>query len=205
MIKNIIFDMGNVLIKFDPEFFIHRVGVSDENDVQILMREIYKSVEWSMMDRGTLSDQEASEIMIKRIPEHLRQYVSKLTYQWDRPILPIEGAEELLRELKTNGYNLYLLSNASVNQKNYWLNIPGSEYFDGVVVSSYIGLVKPQPEIFKYILDKYNLEADECVFIDDSTLNVEGATYSGLKGIVFHNDYKEVREKLINLGVNVTE
>lgn len=205
MIKNIVFDMGKVLIQFDPEYFIRRIGITDENDIQILLREIYKSIEWSMMDRGTLTDQEACEIMSKRIPEHLRQYVPKLTYEWDRPIVPIEGAERLVRELKASGYDLYLLSNASVHQKNYWPNIPGNECFTGTVVSSYIGLVKPQPEIYKYILDKYNLKADECVFIDDSTLNVEGAVFSGLKGIVFHDDYNEVREKLIELGVNVSK
>ena len=205
MIKNIIFDMGKVLIQFDPYYFIRRIGITNENDTEILMREIYKSVEWSMMDRGTLTDQEACEIMIKRIPEHLRQYAPKLIYEWDRPIVSIDGAEELIRELKTNGYNLYLLSNASVHQKDFWPNIPGSECFSGTVVSSYIGLVKPQPEIYKHILDKYKLKGEESVFIDDSTLNVEGAIYSGINGIVFHNDYKEVREKLIVLGVNVSK
>lgn len=205
MIKNIIFDMGQVLIKFDPEYFIKRVGITDQNDIKIIMREVYKSLEWSMMDRGTLTDQEACEIMIKRIPEHLRQYIPKLTYEWERPIMPIEGSEKLVKELKENGYNIYLLSNASLNQKNYWNDIPASKYFDGTVVSSYINLVKPQPEIFKHLLEKFNLKPDECVFLDDSTLNVEGAVYSGLHGIVFHGDYQEVREKLIELGVNVTK
>lgn len=205
MIKNIIFDMGQVLIQFDPKLFINRVGIHDEEDIDILMREVYKSLEWSLMDRGTLTDQQASEIMEKRIPEHLRPYVSKLTYEWDRPIIPIPGAEELIKELKDNGYNIYLLSNASVNQKNYWPNVPGSQYFDGTVVSSYIHLVKPQPEIYKYTLDKFNLKADECIFIDDSTLNVEGAVYCGLNGIVFHGDYKEIRTKLIEYGVIINK
>ena len=204
MIKNIVFDMGQVLIKFDPEYFIKRVGVIDPEDTRILMREIYQSVEWAMMDRGTLSDEEACKIMIKRVPDHLKQYVPKLTYEWDRPLMPVEGAEQLIRELKANGYNMYLLSNASLNQKKYWNDIPGSDCFSGTVVSSYVKLVKPQPEIFKYVLNKFGLVADECVFIDDATFNVEGAIYSGLHGIVFHGDYKEVREKLVALGVNVT-
>ena len=204
MIKNIIFDMGQVLIKFDPDYFIARAGITDKNDIEILKREIYKSLEWSMMDRGTLSDEEASKIMEDRVPTHLKQYVSKLTCQWDRPIVPIPGAEELIRELKANNYCIYLLSNASLNQKKYWNDIPGSDCFDGTVVSSYIHLVKPQLEIYKHVLDKYNLKAEECVFIDDSTLNVEGAVYSGLKGIVFHGDYKEIREKLVSLGVNIS-
>lgn len=203
MIKNIIFDMGKVLIDFDPLTFIKREGISDKNDIEIILREIYKSVEWSMMDRGSLTEEEASKIMEKRVPDHLKAYVKKLTYNWDRPIIPIVGAKDLVKELKENGYNLYLLSNAGYKQKEYWPRVPGSEYFDGTVISSYIKLVKPELEIYRYTLDKFNLKKEECVFIDDSTLNVEGAIYLGLKGIVFHGDFNEVREKLIELGVNV--
>lgn len=205
MIKNIIFDMGQVLISFIPEYFIERVGVTDKKDKEILLREVYKSAEWPMMDRGTLTDEEAGEIMASRVPKHLKEKVKLLTCDWNRPIIPIEGAKELVKELKDNGYNIYLLSNASLNQKNYWPRIPGSEFFDGVVVSSYVKLVKPQPEIYKYTLDKFSLKADECVFIDDAPINIEAAIYSGLHGIVFHGDFKEVREKLIKLGVNVAD
>lgn len=205
MIKNIIFDMGGVLLYFDPITFIRRVGITDEDDTKTIIREVYKSVEWSMMDRGTLREDEACKIMEKRVKDHLKPYISKLTNEWDRPIIPVSGAKELLKELKDSGYKIYLLSNACYNQKNYWPRVPGNEYFDGQVVSCYIGLVKPQPEIYKYTLDKFGLKADECVFIDDSTLNVEGAIYSGLKGIVFHDDYNEVRQKLIEFGVNVSK
>lgn len=205
MIKNIIFDMGQVLIKFDPDVFIDRVGIKDPKDIEILKREVYKSKEWSMMDRGSLTDEEACNIMTQRVPDHLKQSVRKLTCEWDRPIIPIDGAKELVKELKDNGYKIYLLSNASLNQKNYWPNIPGSEYFDGTLVSSTIKLVKPQPEIYEYMLNKFNLNKDECVFIDDSTQNIEASEYVGIKGIVFHFDYDEVRRKLIEYGVNVKQ
>lgn len=203
MIKNIIFDMGQVLIKFDPDMFIERIGVTNPEDKKVLFREIYKSVEWSMMDRGSLTDQEAANLMIKRIPDHLKDKVAKLTYEWDRPIVPIDGAYELIKELKENGYKIYLLSNASLNQKNYWPNIPGYELFDGRIVSAEIKHVKPEHEIYEYLLKEYNLKADECMFIDDSTLNVEAAVYAGLHGVVFHGDYKEVREKFIENGIKV--
>lgn len=205
MIKNIIFDMGQVLVKFDTDVFIKRVGIEDPKDKEIIMREVYKSVEWSMMDRGTLTDEEAAKIMEERVPTHLKDKVRLLTCEWDRPIIPIEGMKELVKELKDNGYNIYLLSNASYNQKNYWPNVPGNEYFDGTVVSAYVKLVKPQPEIFKYTLDKFGLKAEESLFIDDATLNVEGAIYTGLKGIVFHGDVIELREKLASMGVKISK
>ena len=205
MIKNIIFDMGQVLVKFDTDVFIKRVGIEDPKDKEIIMREVYKSVEWSMMDRGTLTDEEAAKIMEERVPTHLKDKVRLLTCEWDRPIIPIEGMKELVKELKDNGYNIYLLSNASYNQKNYWPNVPGNEYFDGTVVSAYVKLVKPQPEIFKYTLDKFGLKAEESLFIDDATLNVEGAIFTGLKGIVFHGDVIELREKLASMGVKISK
>ena len=154
MIKNIIFDMGQVLLKFDTNEFIKRAGIDNPKDKEIVMREIYNSVEWSMMDRGILTDEEACELMKAKVPEHLKDKVKALAYDWPNPIIPIEGTKELIKELKDNGYKIYLLSNASFNQTNYWPNVPGSEYFDGVVVSAYVNLVKPQPEIYKYILEK---------------------------------------------------
>jgi len=205
MIKTIIFDMGQVLIRFDPNFFIERAGITDTEDKELLMREIYRSLEWAMMDRGTLTPEQACLIMQERVPEHLKGVVKQLTCEWERPIIPIQGAKDLIKELKDKGYKLYLLSNAASNQSDYWKRVPGNEYFDGVVVSCFCGLVKPQPELFKLTLDKFNLKADECVFIDDSTLNCEGAVFSGLHAIVFHNDYQEIRKKLIALGVDVHE
>lgn len=204
MIKNIIFDMGQVLIKFDPDYFIDRVGVDSPIDKIILMREVFKSVEWSMMDRGTFDEKEALRRMYARLPEHLRDVATQLTCDWPKMAPQIDGSYELIEELKNNGYKIYLLSNASVSQKDYWKDIPCSKFFDGTVVSSYINLVKPQQEIYKHILDKFSLKADESIFIDDSTLNVEGAIYYGMKGIVFHGDYQEVRDKLIENGVNIS-
>jgi len=205
MIKNIIFDMGQVLLKFDPDFFIERAGINDKEDKEILIREIYKSLEWSRMDRGSLSPKEAAQIMEARVPEHLKGVVKELTCEWDRPIIPIQGSLELVKELKEKGYKLFLLSNAASNQPDYWVRYKGYEYFDDTIVSCFYNLVKPQPEIFKLALDKFNIKADETIFIDDSTVNCEGAYFSGIQPIVFHGDYQETRKKLIEFGVNVHE
>lgn len=205
MIKNIIFDMGNVLIYFDRALFLDKAGVTDPNDREILLREIYLSLEWSMMDRGTLTDAQASAIFEERLPEHLKKYASALTEKWDRPIFPIPGMEDVVRELKSSGYGIYLLSNASYHQHDYWDEIPASELFDGTMISADVHLVKPQPEIFLLFCSRFGLRPEECVFIDDSTPNVEGAVFSGLNGIVFHNDSSELRRKLSALGVKIEQ
>lgn len=201
MIKNIVFDMGNVLIKFDRDIFLDKIEAFGE-DREILMREVYLSLEWSMMDRGSLTDEQAAERMRRRVPERLHKYVNALTFEWERPILPIDGMEELVRELKAKGYHIFLLSNASLRQHDYWPLVPAAECFEDTVISADVKLVKPQPEIYLYAMYKFGARPEESVFIDDTGPNVEGAVYSGLHGIVFHGSTEELREKLRELGVD---
>ena len=201
MIKNIIFDMGNVLIKFDRSIFLDKIGASGE-DRETLLREVFLSLEWSMMDRGSLTEEQAMERMCRRVPERLHKAVRALTSEWDRPILPIDGMEELVRELKAKGYHIFLISNASYRQHEYWPLIPGYECFEDTVISADVKLIKPQPEIYLYAMYKFGIRPEESVFIDDAGPNVEGAVYSGLRGIVFHGDTGELREKLRELGVD---
>lgn len=153
------------------------------------------------MDRGSLTDEEAAEIIASRVPERLHETVHRLVNEWDRPILPVPGMEELVRELKRNGYGIYLLSNASVRQPVYWQNVPVKDCFDGTLISAEEHLVKPQPEIYDLLCKRFSLKKEECVFIDDSTPNAEGAFFTGISAIVFHDDVKELRRKLRELDV----
>lgn len=202
MIKNIVFDMGNVIIRFDPELFMVRLGLAEE-DRRLLKRELFVSLEWSRMDRGSLTDEEAAEIVCRRVPERLHDAVRRLVGMWDRPILPVEGMYELVEELRGMGYGIYLLSNASFRQHDYWPRVPASKFFDGALISADVKLVKPQPEIYRLLCDKFSLVPEECVFIDDSTSNAEGAYFCGINALVFHGDAHEMRLKLNELGVKV--
>ena len=202
MIKNIVFDMGNVIIRFDPELFMSRLGLAEE-DRRLLKRELFVSLEWSRMDRGSLTDEEAAEIVCRRVPERLHDAVRRLVGMWDRPILPVEGMYELVEELRDMGYGIYLLSNASFRQHDYWPRVPASKFFDGTLISADVKLVKHQPEIYRLLCDKFSLVPEECVFIDDSTSNAEGAYFCGINALVFHGDAHEMRLKLNELGVKV--
>lgn len=204
MIRNIVFDMGGVLIRFDRDFFMERLGVSEE-DKRLLMREVFLAPEWVMMDRGILTDRQAGEIMCARIPERLHKAVWKLVTFWDRPILEIEGMYELVEEVKGLGYGVYLLSNASIRQHDYWPRVPASRFFDGTLVSADVKLVKPMPEIYEKLLSTFDLDRDECFFIDDSTANVEAALYVGMHGTVFFEDMTRLRGELRRAGVPVKE
>ena len=204
MIKNILFDMGNVLIHFDRRVFLDRLDISEE-DKQLLLREVFLSVEWVQMDRGTLSEETAEPLMCQRLPEHLHDAVHQLVSCWDEPMLPVAGMAELVQELKENGYGIYLLSNASVRQHEYWPQIPGWQFFDGKIISADEKVMKPHPDYYLRALEKFSLIPRECFFIDDVPANIEGALYCGIPGTVFHKDVTLLRRQLRAAGVDVTE
>lgn len=201
MIRNIVFDMGGVLIHFRPDHFIRRLGITDEADRELLGRQVFRSVEWPGMDWGLLTDEEAAASICRRVPERLHGAVRSLVLEWDRPIEPVEGMDELVRELKESGYRLYLLSNASCRHPDYWPRVPASRYFDGVMVSCFVKTVKPQPEIYGMLCETFGLRAEECFFVDDLPVNVVGACKSGFSGAVFHGDVEELRAELRRAGI----
>ena len=204
MIRHILFDMGQVLIRFDQRFFIRRLGIDGE-DMELLMREIFRSVEWVQMDRGTIREEEAFRRISARLPERLHEAAGKLIAMWDRPILPIPGMYELIEELKQKGYGIYLLSNASLRQHEYWPRVPASRFFDGTIISADEKIMKPHPDYFRRAMEKFGLLPQECFFVDDQPANVEGALFCGISGAVFHNDAGLLRRAMREAGIPVKE
>ncbi len=204
-IKNIIFDLGSVLIRFDRQTFLDRHAADcTPAERTLLERETYLSAEWIMQDRGTHVPAETAQIVCGRVPEKLHAAVRGLVCRWYDDILPIEGMSGLVGELKENGYKIFLLSNAAKDFPEYWDRIPGHEYFDDWCVSAFEGFIKPQPEIYRRALDKFGILASQSLFIDDVTANIEGALNAGMQGIVFHDDPQELREKLHKAGVRIS-
>ncbi len=203
MIKNIIFDMGQVLIHWRPFMFVQGFGLSQEEE-QLLTKEVFTNIEWPQLDRGTISDEEAILSINKRLPEKFHPFVEEIiTGWWKRPLVPMEGMEAVIKELKENGYRIYLLSNASLWLRTYFDRIPGAQYFDGHVVSSEEKLLKPQHEIYETLFERYKLVPEECFFIDDSPYNIEGAYMCGMPGAVFHGNVEELRYNMQNAGIRI--
>ena len=203
MIRNIIFDMGQVLIYFRHDVFIDRLEIPQE-ERPALLREVFNSVEWVQLDRGTATEEEATTSICRRLPQRLHGYVHELVFSWwQRPLLPVDGMEELIRELKEMGYGIYLLSNASGRLHQYFSRIPASKYFDGMIVSADWKLLKPQHEIYETLFRQYQLRPEECFFVDDLLLNVEGARYVGMDGTIFRDDVPRLRRELNQAGVPV--
>lgn len=200
MIQNVVFDMGKVLIQFDVEHYLSRFASTPE-DREMLRREVFRSVEWVQLDRGTVTDTQAAEAICRRLPEHLHQAVTDIFEQWHEDIPPLDGIYELASDLKGNGYKLYLLSNTSVRFHQFRKNIPALRFFDGELISADVGLLKPELEIYQRFFRQFSLDPAACVFIDDSPANIEASIRAGMPGVVYNDDARELREKLRALGV----
>ena len=204
MIKNIVFDMGNVLISFDAERYTARF-VPDPADYALIRRELFRSVEWIQMDRGTITDEEAVKAVCSRLPARLHQPVQDILDNWHQDIPPLDGIYELVKELKEKGYGIYLLSNTSSRFYSFRKNIPALRFFDGEFISADHHLVKPEPGIYQKFLAQFALDGSQCVFIDDVPLNVEGAVRCGIHGIVYHGSPDLLRQQLRQMGVDAAE
>ncbi len=188
--------MGGVLIDFNPQYFLNTI-LNNENDRKILMQEIFLAPEWKMMDNGDLDEQDMFDIVCKRIPEHLKDAAHYLIFHWNEIALKFEDVSDYIKELSNRGYKIYLLSNASHRLVNeYWVTIKGHEYFDGIVVSAFLHLLKPDKRIYEYLINKYELKPSECIFIDDSKKNVDAAISLGMKGIYHDKNASNLRNKL---------
>ena len=203
MIKNIVFDMGNVVIRFDPNYFLDRAGISDPADRKLVMNELFLSVEWAQMDAGSLNEETAEPLILPRFPERLRDTVRTLLYSWAYPREMVPGMAELISRLKSAGYGIYLLSNASVAQHDYWPRFPVSKLFVGKLISCDVKVIKPCHRIYELFTEKFALKPAECVFIDDSAANVAGAIACGWQGIVFHGSAEELEAKLRSMGIRL--
>ena len=191
MIRNIIFDLFGVIARFDTEgyYTVHGISPSDQ---QILQREVFLSLEFAMGDRGTISEEEAVDAICARVPEHLHEAVCDFIYRQNRAILPIPGMEELLHCLKGQGHHLFLLSNTSIAFHRFRAGIPGIELFDETLISADVGLVKPDPTIFRLACEQFGILPSESSFIDDTPINAEAAQYAGMRAYVFHGDVDEL-------------
>lgn len=201
MISNIVFDMGGVLIRWNPEDMLRQFDLTPE-EMALLNRELFKSVEWIQQDRGILSEDALLKAVCPRLPETLWEPVKALVLGWHQRFLsPMPNMAELVRELKENGYHIYLLSNASTALRSYFPRIPGSECFEGLLVSAEEKLLKPSHEIYERLYEKFGLNPAECWFIDDSPANVEGAICTGMQGSVFYGDVARLRRELNRAGI----
>lgn len=198
MVKNIIFDLGNVLIKYDPKTFIETY-VSEKNREQFISS-VFHSDEWQDLDRGTLSYEKAVEVFSERNPEEKIAVERLFKNNIQDALFPNMKNIEFVKRLKEENYKLYILSN--FHRESFEMiseKLEFEKFFDGKIVSCYCHLLKPEKEIYDLILGEYNLSPEETLFIDDTKANIEKAKELGIQVVhltSLEELEKKVREKL---------
>lgn len=190
--KNIILDMGNVLLDYDPEVILDQV-FDDKEEKDLIRRELFEGDEWIQGDLGYIANEQRYEGVSRRVPESLHEKLKACVEGWSICMVPLEGAKEFCEYVKGCGYGIYVLSNASTDFYNYFPKYFDLDFFDGIVISSEVHIVKPDVGIYQHLLEKYDLEAGECLFIDDRENNVEGARACGMQAYMFQGDFEEIK------------
>jgi epoxide hydrolase-like predicted phosphatase len=197
MIKNIVFDLGNVLISFRPSKYFDDKNYPETIKSKIIP-DIFGSKEWLMLDNGDISTSEAIEAIALKssLQKEEIAHIFKLRTEM---MFPLDQNVRMLPGLKKQGYRLYFLSNFPIDifeeiKTGYFF----FRYFDGGVISSEVKVSKPDRRIFEIFLEKYSLIAEECLFIDDIEINVRSAEGVGMKGLVTYGS-EEISKELMEV------
>ena len=203
MIKNIVFDMGQVLVSYVGNL-VCQIYIEDEQERKDVSTSVFASPEGVLLDMGVMPEEEALKKMQERLDtERKREQAEWCFWHWhEYNMKPKEGMEELVRWLKSMGYGIYLCSNASVRLlKCYKEVIPAIDCFDGILFSAEVQCLKPQKEMYGHLFDRFHLKPEECFFVDDLNLNIEGARRCGMEGYCFEDgDVGKLRTVLASLN-----
>jgi putative hydrolase of the HAD superfamily len=194
MIKNIIFDLGNVLISFRPSEYFDKKNYPGAIKATILT-DIFGSKEWLMLDNGDITTQEAIDAITKRSSLKKEEITHIFNLRTDL-MFPLDSNVKLLPKLKKHGFRLYFLSNFPLDifeevRTGYFF----FRYFDGGFISAEAKSSKPDPGIYRILMEKYSLLPEECLFIDDIEKNVKTAESIGMKGL-FTNGSLEISKDI---------
>lgn len=194
MIKNIILDIGDVLVSFRWRELMKELGFSEEQ-IKILSENMFATHYWSEWDRGYYTEEQVIAA-IKEKSIGLEQEVERFFEHKGELVNQFDYTEAWIKALKQRGYKVFLLSNYPISifeahAKETFTFLP---LVDGKVVSGYVKMIKPEPGIYKCLLETYQLKAEECVFIDDNKDNVQGAKEVGIRAIRFWNYDQAVSE-----------
>ena len=200
-VKNIIFDVGQVLVSYEWEEYLKSFHFPEEEE-KLIAEKVFKSQIWNERDRGLFPEE-----------EYLRQFLAALPAEYEEDVLQVLGesektigikdyAETWTSYLKSQGYHLYILSNYSqfMLERTRMNKMPFLKNMDGVIFSCEVKEVKPEPQIYKTLLTRFGLKPEESVFLDDRLENCEAARKLGIHAIQFH-DLKQAAKELEKLGV----
>lgn len=201
-IKNVVFDMGGVLIEYDARKSM--LKYFSPEDAETVLATLFETNYWSEWDRGAATAEQTAERVNSALPERMHAEMRRIILNWGDEMPYKPDTYELVKDLKRAGARLYLLSNVPQYFYEFRKTVPALEYFDGFVISSDYLMVKPDPGLYRVLFDKYSLDPRECVFIDDMRKNIETAEALGMTGCCFEDgDCERLRAALRGLGFDL--
>lgn len=203
MKKNIVFDVGNVLCRFEPEKMLALYGLNQE-EIDLAINEVFNSQGWLDCDRGLGTHSEILPAYMGKLNARTRKAVEDLTFDPHfevKHIVPDEKMADLVKSLKHRGFRIYILSNFAFGYRDFFPTVKAISYADGVFPSCDYKLMKPEQEIFKKFYEVFSLNPGECLFIDDNPANNKASIQSGMDSINFNvlfHSVEELSEKIEN-------
>lgn len=198
-IENIIFDVGNVLMRFGWEPYLQSFGFTKEKYERIADA-TFRSAVWNQRDTGILPEEEYVRQCVALAPEYEAD-IREVMRRTPECITPLDYADTWVKYLKEQGYHLYILSNYGHHMLDGTRHMMGFlKYMDGVVFSCDVQQIKPDRDIYETLINRYNLKPERCVFMDDREENCETAGRLGIHAIPFKN-LKQAAADLEKLGV----
>ena len=197
MIKNIVFDVGDVLVDFRYKDYMRDLGM-DEETVEFLSQNIVLTEFWHELDLGFRTNEEARVHFIGKYPE----YKDEINRFWEDPsdiVREYDYSAGLLQGLKDKGYGVYVLSNYPIEiSELHWPKFRFLPIADGFIISGYERMTKPSPEIYKLLESRFGIKLSECLFVDDRQVNIDGAEAVGMQAVLF-TGYDEIVKKFEEL------
>ena len=199
MIKNLVFDFGNVLIRYEPEYIVSQY-VTDPEDKGLLTEVLFDRLYWDPLDDGSITDEEVVTYSCARLPERLHSICREIYYNWGRHLPEMPGMWELVRRVKREyGVRIYLLSNIGSLFASFEHLFPIFDEMEDRIFSALVGHVKPDRDMFEYLIERTGIDPDETLFIDDAKRNIDGALAVGIKGYLFDGDASKLSDYLDGL------
>lgn len=194
-IQYIIFDMGNVLIEWNARKNIERVE-PDCQRADLLQKTIFASGIWERQDTAELTVDQAVAQVKEKLDQSYDEAVEAIFRDWYMHVAIYRDLQDFAAQLSQQGYHIYILSNTSAVY--YEIEkaglLPISQVLSGKILSYEEKCMKPDPHIFEILLDRYQLKAENCLFIDDIAQNIQVAERLGMKGIQCHNSQQVIRD-----------
>ncbi len=199
MIRNVVFDFGQVMVHFEPKYMVEQY-VRDEADSALLQEVVFDRLYWDRLDEGTISDEEVMAGCRSRLPLRLHAAAEKIYYNWIYNIPEIDGMRALVQDIKRDfGVRTFLLSNICTYFAAHENEIPCLCEFEKRILSAVCGHVKPHADMFAYLCRECEILPEETLFIDDSEKNIKGAEAFGIRGYLFDGDVARLRAYLLDV------